>query len=454
MADITAIVTAYKDSDGLKYTLEGLVEQSTEDFEVIVVDNGATKEVKDVIKSYCDEYVGFSTFEIEHVLTPVARNAGVQKATTEFVIFIDENDYISPDTIAEILKTAEETKADIISPRYYISGENEPYYDQWSDMLATVPTADVFDTALLNTFDNEGRAYKKKFFDLYSLSFPDTPVLYNTYFLMKCVFGCKAKVSGCAGAIYDKRNGTFSCGFSEKAEPSKENFNTFTCIFDEITEEIKSIIKEETGALDGDEFALQEIYYIYFSALTNRFYRYFWYLSDELIGLLREKYEELSSKMVDERKKKLNSTFSDLRFPGMYVCRADAAKMPMFSLLADFSDINEMPDFIESLYLQKFPFFEIYIRESDFTGGKYPERWKTAENLHILPDANFFSAARADCSGIPFNVKNAAPLDPRILSEMSLHKAPKSMLQYVFASKRKQYATKSYLKRRGLAINS
>ena len=40
MAEITAIVTAYKDSEGLKYTLEGLVEQSTEDFEVIIVDNG------------------------------------------------------------------------------------------------------------------------------------------------------------------------------------------------------------------------------------------------------------------------------------------------------------------------------------------------------------------------------------------------------------------------------
>lgn len=454
MAEITAIVTAYKDPEGLKYTLEGLVEQSTEDFEVIIVDNGATDDVKAVIKEYCDEYVGFTSFEIEHVLTPKARNAAVAKAKTEYLIFIDENDYISPETIEEILKNADKTKADIISPRYYISGENEPYYDQWSDMLATVPNADIFDTALLNTMDNEGRAYKKKFFDLYSLSFPDIPVLYNTAFLMKCVFGCKAKVSGCAGAIYDKRNGTFSVGFPEKGEPSNENFDIFVSVFDEIIEEAKNIILEETGALDGDEFTLQEIYYIYFSALTNRFYRYFWYLSDEVLTKLREKFESLSENMLEERKKKLNSTFADLRFPGMYICREDAAKMPMFSLLADFSDINELPDFIESLYLQKFPFFEIYMRQSDYDNGNYPERWRDAPNLHIIPDSNFFSVARKECSGIPFNVKDASPLDPRILSEMSLHKAPKSMLQYVFASKRKQYATKSYLKRRGLAMGN
>ena len=38
MATLTVIVTAFCGADDLKYTFEGLVEQSTEEFDVVIVD--------------------------------------------------------------------------------------------------------------------------------------------------------------------------------------------------------------------------------------------------------------------------------------------------------------------------------------------------------------------------------------------------------------------------------
>lgn len=452
MATLTVIVTSVNDAEKLKYTFEGLVEQSTEEFDVIIVDRGCDDASKEIIKHYCDEYVGFESFEIVPCLIPQARNAGVKKAKGELIYFIDGGDYIAPDTIESILSAAEETKADIFSPRFYSSGEHEPYYDAWMDMLATVPDIDRFDRALLNTLDFDGRVYRKKFFDLYSVEFPATPVFYNAAFILKCIFGCGASVSGVAGAIYAKRNGIYKDGFVDNSEPSLDNMEILMSVYEEAFENIKSIIEEETGTFDGDEYTAQEILTVYFTELTNRFYRYFWYLSDEALEKLRDKYESISALLTKERRDKLNKAFSDLRFPQMYITRKDAAALPLFSILADLSDDTLIDEFVNSLFTQKFPFFELFIKNSEAQSPDFPEKWKNCENIHIIPDEGFYQKARAEAQGITINVKDPTPLDPRILSELSLTKAPKSFIQYIFSSKRKQYSAKTYLKSKGLAM--
>ncbi len=452
MATLTVIVTAHNDKDKLKYTFEGLVEQTTEDFDVIIVDMGCDSSSKEVIAHYCNEYVGFESFEIPHCLVPEARNAGVKKAKGELVYFIDGGDYISPESVESILKAADETKADIISPRYYSSGENEPYYDAWMDMLATVPDIDRFDRALLNTLDLDGRVFRKKFFDLYSLEFPATPVFYNAAFLVRCIFGCDASMTGVAGAIYARRRGIYSDGFPERGEPSEDNMDILISVYEQAYSDIRSIIEEETGGFDGDEYTAQEILTVYFTELTDRFYRYFWYLTDEALEKLRTKYEAISALLTKERRDKLNKNFSDLRFPQMYITRKDAAQLPLFSILADLTDNTQLDEFIESLYNQKFPFFELFVKQSAADDPSFPEKWRGAENITVLPDSGFYQKARAEAQGLTINVKDPTPLDPRILSELSVTKAPRSFIQYIFASKRKQYSAKTYLKNKGLAM--
>lgn len=450
MATLTVILTGCNDTAKMKYTLEGLVEQSVEDFDVIIVDKGCDDAAKAIIKEYADEYVGFEVMEIPRCLVPDARNAAVKNAKGELLLFIDGGDYISPDTVECILASAEQTKADIFSPRYYSSGEHEPFYDTWMDMLATVPDIDRFDRALLNTLDRDGRVIRKKFFDLYNITFPSVPVYYNASLLLKCIFGCGAKMTGVAGAIYARRNGIFNDGFPEGAQPSEKTLDIAISVFEEAYFDIKSIIEEETGTFDGDEYTAQEILSVYFEELTNSFYRYFWYLSDEALEKLRGKYEEISQLLTAERREKLNKTFFDLRFPQMYVTRSDAATLPLFSILADFSNNDGLEEFINSLYIQKFPFFELFISKSAADSPFFPERWRNTENIKVVPDEGFYAKARAQAAGITINVKDPAPLDPRILSELSVTKAPKSFIQYIFSSKRKQYSAKTYLKSKGL----
>ena len=82
----------------------------------------------------------------------------------------------------------------------------------------------------------------------------------------------------------------------------------------------------------------------------------------------------------------------------------------------------------------------------------FPARWKDCPAIHALPEENFFAEMRRQAKGIVIPVKDNGPLDPRILSELSTSKMPRSMMQYSFASRRKKYAAKTYLKKKGMSM--
>ncbi len=450
MSKLTVIVTAKDEAADLKKTLESLCEQSTEEFEVLIVLRGGHEETAALAESYCAEYVGFSLKRTEECLPAAARNLGVSLAETPLLLFMEPGDYLAPDSVEAILATAEKHNPDIMLPRLYISGENEPYYEPWREMLAVSASVDRFDNAFLHTLDYAGCVYKKKFFDLYALRFPETPVFYTAAFTAECVFRCDAKLGGVTGAIYDDASGVFRRGFRDGSAPSGQNLAVCCRVYDEILSTVKTLLEEETEAFDGDEFVYQETIYLYFSVLTDRFYRYFWYLTDEDIAALQTKYDQLTALMTRERKEKIEKAFADLRLPAMYISRADAAALPMVSLLGDFRDTGALEGFVDSLYNGRFPFFELFLRES--AKADVPERWRTAPNLHFLPDADFFAAARREAGGVQINVKDPSPLDPKVLSELATVKAPHAVYQYIFAAKRKKYGARTALKKKGANI--
>lgn len=450
MPSLTAIVTASNDTQGLKYTLEGLVEQTVEEFCVLIIDNNCNNEAKEIIDSYCSEYVGFDKISIPESSVPAARNAGAAASASDYFWFIDNCDYISPESVESVFTAINETKADIVCPRYYESGCSEPHYNHWTDLLATVPAVNKFDRALLNTLDADGRVFSRKFFDL-GHKFIDSPVLYNMQFLTDCLFKYGATVTGIAGAIYDKRNGVFFDDYAPGTEPCKETLEYYCKVFEDTLEVIVGLVKKETGAAEGDEYTIQEFLTVYFSNLVEYFYRRYWYLTDEVISLLKDKFEEISQHLTADRKNKFNTENADIRFPGMYMCREDASKMPFFSLLLDFSAVDNVSEFLRVLYINRFPFFEVYLKESQ--SGCIPARFTDCENIHIIPDKSFFAQARSQAKGVAINVKDPTPLDEKVLSQLSLSKAPKAVIQYMFSAKRKKYAAKTYLKNKGMAIS-
>lgn len=101
---ISIIVPVYNKANVLRYCLDSIQNQSYFDFEVIIVDDGS----KDGSDKICLEYVEndsrFKYFVKENNGVSAARNYGFEKATGEYIMCVDSDDYICKDYLYEFIE--------------------------------------------------------------------------------------------------------------------------------------------------------------------------------------------------------------------------------------------------------------------------------------------------------------------------------------------------------------
>lgn len=91
------IVPNYNKGCYIKECLNSIFHQTYKNFEVIVVDDGSTDNSVEEIKKFSD-VLFFSTNRLQ---AGGARNVGLKKASGEYIIFLDSDDYLSNDYVLE-----------------------------------------------------------------------------------------------------------------------------------------------------------------------------------------------------------------------------------------------------------------------------------------------------------------------------------------------------------------
>ncbi len=119
MAMTSIIVPVYNIKSYLPRCVESLLAQSDPDFEVILVDDGSA----DGSGALCDAYAARdSRFRAVHKANgglSSARNAGLDAARGEYILFLDGDDYLAPDAVRSLNAIAAAAGAfDFIQFRY------------------------------------------------------------------------------------------------------------------------------------------------------------------------------------------------------------------------------------------------------------------------------------------------------------------------------------------------
>jgi glycosyltransferase involved in cell wall biosynthesis len=95
---LSVVVPVYNSANDLKQCLAALVKSDYEDFDVLVVDDGSTEPIKGMV----DES-GFNYTRIQGPSGPArARNQGVPRVQGQYVVFIDADVCVHPDTLTRI----------------------------------------------------------------------------------------------------------------------------------------------------------------------------------------------------------------------------------------------------------------------------------------------------------------------------------------------------------------
>ncbi|MBQ4119935.1 MAG: LicD family protein [Clostridia bacterium] len=115
MPKVSVIVPVYNVEKYLPKCLDSLVNQTLDDCEIIVVNDGSLDNSQEIIDSYASEYPQkIKAFVKKNGGLSDARNFGMEKATGEFIAFVDSDDFVSELMFEKMYERAIDTDADIV----------------------------------------------------------------------------------------------------------------------------------------------------------------------------------------------------------------------------------------------------------------------------------------------------------------------------------------------------
>ena len=113
---LSIIIPVHNVKEYLAACLDSVLSQSFQDFEVVIVDDVSTDGSKDIAYAYAAKHPE-QVRVLEHTVNTRqggARNTGIDAALGKYILFLDSDDYLKPDAFDVLLRTAEETNADIV----------------------------------------------------------------------------------------------------------------------------------------------------------------------------------------------------------------------------------------------------------------------------------------------------------------------------------------------------
>ena len=114
MPQISVIVPVYNVESFLRKCLDSIMQQSFQDFEVIIVDDGSTDSSGSIAQEYVKEYANVQMITQENGGLGAARNTGISAAKGEFLLFVDSDDTIDKNTLQVLMDTVNSTNADLV----------------------------------------------------------------------------------------------------------------------------------------------------------------------------------------------------------------------------------------------------------------------------------------------------------------------------------------------------
>ena len=105
MASISVIIAAYNAENTIVETITSVLNQTHQDLEVIAIDDGSSDATGDRVRSFQDPRVKLFSYENGGVAK--ARNRGIERATGEYISFLDHDDLWTKEKLADQLTALE-----------------------------------------------------------------------------------------------------------------------------------------------------------------------------------------------------------------------------------------------------------------------------------------------------------------------------------------------------------
>jgi len=239
---VSVIIPVYNAEKYLARCLDSILIQKGE-FEIIAVNDGSTDSSLQILKKYAEKHPNLRVIDQKNQGVAGARNTGISHARYKYITFVDNDDWIEPDTFELAFKYLKKDKPDILLTGFYdvydrewvrqTRGEeaakevpNESKYQNHSmDKLVLFSPFYVNDAYSDLFYEGGGvrvRFYLREFVNKYNISFNDG-IGEDTSFIFKA-YTHNPFISVMNIPVYNYRNRADSV--SKSARVLKESIDT------------------------------------------------------------------------------------------------------------------------------------------------------------------------------------------------------------------------------------
>lgn len=190
MFKISVIIPVYNTEKYLAECLDSVMNQTLQEIEVILVNDGSTDASLEIMQNYSMKYPNrIRLFSKENGGQATARNMAIPLCTGEYIGFVDSDDYIKPDMYEKMYMKAIETdsdyvECDYINVRVNEAGEQERIADYGSRVREYLDKKDMFIDPMLAPWN---KIYRRELLQNSDVLFPEGLIYEDTAFCLKAI---------------------------------------------------------------------------------------------------------------------------------------------------------------------------------------------------------------------------------------------------------------------------
>ena len=131
---VSIIIPVYNTEQYLKQCFDSVINQTFQDIEIIVVNDGSTDNSVNIIKKYQQKdnrfvFVDFS----QHKGVSDARNEGIKIAKSEYITFVDSDDWIKKDYVKILYDNIIKYNCDMVVTNFYFYDKDKNRTNKYPD---------------------------------------------------------------------------------------------------------------------------------------------------------------------------------------------------------------------------------------------------------------------------------------------------------------------------------
>ena len=194
MKKVSVIVPIYKVEKYLADCIESIITQSYQNIELILVDDGSPDKSGEIAEEYAKKDDRIKVIHKPNGGLSDARNAGMEKATGDYLMFIDSDDLMMPDAIKVLEAEITQKQADYVIANYTNCDDDgtlweKPVFSAEKYKGFKLDIKDYVDSFFIMNSGVWNKMFDRKFVESLNLKFeiglPAEDAIFTTYCFIK-----------------------------------------------------------------------------------------------------------------------------------------------------------------------------------------------------------------------------------------------------------------------------